>query len=82
LTVATPRALPFDALQRIDQRAVVGAVAGGLHDHVLVEAQVVAQREQLLLAGVARRVLALGRVGNCAPGPNTWQCASTRRAAA
>ena len=46
----------------IDHRAVVGAVAGGLHDHVAREAEVVAQREQLRLAGVARRVLALGRV--------------------
>jgi hypothetical protein len=53
-------------------------MAGGLHDHIALKAQVVAQREQLLLAGVARRVLALGRVGKLiAPGPKTWQCAST-----
>ena len=47
--------------QRIDQRPVVGAVAGGLHDHVALEAQKVAQRKQLILRRVARRVLALGR---------------------
>ena len=35
-------------MQRIDHRAVVGAVAGGLHDDVAREAEVVAQREQLL----------------------------------
>ena len=27
--------------QRVDQSAVIGAVAGGLHDHILVKAQVV-----------------------------------------
>ena len=42
--------------------AVVCAVAGGLHDHVAGKAQVVAQRKQLVLAGIAGRVLALGRV--------------------
>jgi hypothetical protein len=42
--------------------AVVGAVAGRLHDHVLVEAEEVAQREQLVFRRVARRVLPLGRV--------------------
>ena len=47
--------------ERVDHRAVVGAVAGGLHDDVAREAEVVAQCEELRLAGVARRVLALGR---------------------
>ena len=47
--------------QRIDQRAVVGVVAGRLHDHVLVEAEEVAALEQRLLRRVARRVLALRR---------------------
>ena len=68
-TVATPRARPFDAPQRIDQRAVVGAVTGRLDDDVLVEAEMVAQREQLVLRGVARRVLALRRVGKLVAGP-------------
>lgn len=36
------------ALQRIDQRAVVCAVAGCLHDHVARKAQAVAQRKQML----------------------------------
>jgi hypothetical protein len=48
--------------QRIDQRAIVGAVAGGLDDDVLVEAQSIAQREELLLRGIRWRVLAFGRV--------------------
>jgi hypothetical protein len=68
LTVATPRALPFDCDAGVDHRAVVGAVAGGLHDHVAREAEVVAQREELLLAGVAGRVLALGREGEFGAG--------------
>ena len=34
--------------QRIDQRAVVGAVAGGLNNDIAREAEVVAQRKQLL----------------------------------
>ena len=54
--------------QRIHHRAVVGAVAGGLHDDIAREAEVVAQREQLLLAGVARRVLALRREGELRAG--------------
>jgi hypothetical protein len=49
--------------QRIDQRPVVAAVAGGLHDHVFVKAQVVAQREQLVFRRVARRVFPLRRIG-------------------
>src|SRR5207244_11663875 len=48
---------------RINQRAVTGAVAGGLHDDVPGEAEVVAQRVELLLRCVAGRVLALRRVG-------------------
>ena len=39
-----------------------------LHDHVACKAQVVAQRVQLVLAGVAGRVLALGRVGELGTG--------------
>ena len=52
-TVATPRARSVRAAQRVDQRAVVRAVAGGLHDHVALEAQEIAQREQLFLRRVA-----------------------------
>ena len=37
--------LAIGGLERIDHGAVVGTVAGGLDDHVLVEAQVVAQCE-------------------------------------
>ena len=62
-TVATPRARAAAGAAGIDHRAVVGAVAGGLHDDVAREAEVIAQREQLRLAGVAGRVLSLGRVG-------------------
>ena len=47
---------------RVGHRAVVGAVAGGLHDDVAREAEVIAQREELRLARVARGVLSLGRV--------------------
>ena len=61
--VATPRARPSAASSASDHGAVVGAVAGRLDDDVAVEAEEVAQREQLLLAGVDRRVLALRRVG-------------------
>ena len=50
-------------LERIDERAIVAAVAGRLHDHVPGETEVIAQREQLLLRRVAGRVLPLGRVG-------------------
>ena len=50
-------------LERVDHRAIVLAVAGRLHDHVLVEAEEIAQREQLLLGRVAGRVFALRRVG-------------------
>ena len=54
--------------QGIDERAVVGAVAGRLDDDVLVEAQVIAKCEQQVLRRVARRVLALGRVGELVSG--------------
>jgi hypothetical protein len=47
--VATPRALPPLATAGVDHRAVVGAVAGGLHDHVAREAEVVAQRNSCCL---------------------------------
>ena len=66
-TKATPLALLFECVQRVDHRAVVRVVAGRLHDHVLVEAEEVAQREQLLLRRVARRVLALRREGKLRP---------------
>ncbi len=49
--------------ERIDHRPIVLAVAGRLHDHVLVEPEEIAQREQLFLGRVAGRVFALGRVG-------------------
>jgi len=45
----------------IGHRAVVGAVAGGLHDHVARKTQVVAQGVELGFRSVAWRVLALGR---------------------
>ena len=48
--------------ERIDQRAVVVAVAGRLDDDVALEAEEVAQREQFLFRRVARRVLALLRI--------------------
>ena len=47
----------------IHHGAVVGPMAGGLHNHITGKAQVVAQGKQLRLGGVARRVLALGRIG-------------------
>jgi hypothetical protein len=49
--------------ERVDERTVVVAVAGRLHDDVALEPEVVAQREQLFLRGIAGRVLALGRIG-------------------
>ena len=78
LTVATPRALPLEWTQRIDHRAVVGAMAGGLHDHVAREAEVVAQARKAAASRHRRAcICAPARTGNSAPGPNTWQCAST-----
>ena len=53
----------------VDHRAVVRAVAGGLDDDVAADPEVVAQREQLLLAGVARGVLALRREGELVARP-------------
>jgi hypothetical protein len=58
----TPR-LAATGQAGVDHGAVVGAVAGGLHHDVAREPEMVTQRKQLLLAGVARRVLALGRIG-------------------
>ncbi|MDR6456461.1 tripartite-type tricarboxylate transporter receptor subunit TctC [Variovorax paradoxus] len=75
-TEATPRA-PVRMRDGIEQRAVVAAVAGGLHDHVALEAQQVAQREELLPRSVAGVYLRSGAQGNTAAGPKTWQCAST-----
>ena len=53
-------------VERIDHRAVVLGVAGRLDNDVVVEAEKVAQREQLLLRRVARCVFALRRVGKFA----------------
>ena len=55
--------------QGVDHGAIVGAVAGRLHDDVAIETEMVAQREQLRLAGVAGRVFALGRVGELSARP-------------
>ncbi len=49
--------------QGVHQGAVVRAVATGLHDHIALEAQKVAQGEQLFLGGVAGGVLAAGMIG-------------------
>ena len=63
-TVATPRALPLDRAQRVDQRAVVGAVAGRLHDRRCARSRGGrAARRAASLLRVAGRVLALGREG-------------------
>src|SRR5690606_18664094 len=48
--------------QRIDQRIVILAVAGGLHDDIAGEAEIVAQPEQRLLRRIAGRVFPLRRV--------------------
>jgi hypothetical protein len=45
-------------LHGVDHRGVVGAVAGGLHDDVAADPQLVPQGEELLLAGIAGGVLA------------------------
>jgi hypothetical protein len=47
--------------QRIDDGGIVRAMTCRLHDHVAREAEMIAQRKQLVLRGVARRVLALRR---------------------
>ena len=68
---------PGRALERVHDGAIVVAVAGGLHDDVALEAEEIAQGEELLLGRVAGRVFALRRIGKCGSGPKTWQCAST-----
>src|SRR5262249_36409003 len=57
------------AFERIDHRAIVLRMTGCLHDDVLVEAEKVAQREQLLLRRVTRGVFALARIRKFAFGP-------------
>ena len=78
--------------QRVDHRAVVGAMTRRLHDDVAIEAETVAKREQLRLAGVARGVFALGRVRELGPRPKhmamrvdgsaaearSWACSAPR----
>jgi hypothetical protein len=48
--------------ERIDQRAIVGAMAGRLHDDIARKAEMIAQREQLRLRRIAWSIFALGRV--------------------
>ncbi len=55
--------LAAGGLQCIDQRAVIGAMTSGLDDDVALEAQEIAQGEQLFLGRVAGGVFALGRIG-------------------
>ena len=43
-----PASAAFAAAQRVDESAVVGAVAGGLHDDVPVESELITQREELV----------------------------------
>jgi hypothetical protein len=62
VTVATPRAAA-GMKQRVDHGTIVGAVAGGLHNHIACKAKVVAQREQLMFGRIARRIFAFRRVG-------------------
>jgi len=50
-------------VKRIDHGAVVFGVTRGLDDHILIEAEKVAQREQLLLRRITGRVFALRRIG-------------------
>src|SRR5437762_21157 len=47
----------------VDERAIVGAVAGRLHDDIALEPEKIAQCEQLFLRRVAWRVFARRRVG-------------------
>src|SRR5437660_2955837 len=49
--------------KRVDERAIVVAVAGRLHDDIALEPEKIAQREQLFLRRVAWRVFALRCVG-------------------
>ncbi|MPN22712.1 hypothetical protein SDC9_170095 [bioreactor metagenome] len=60
--------LAVGRLAGIDHRAVVGTVAGGLYDHIAGKAEMITQRKQLGLAGIARGVLALGRIGKFGAG--------------
>ena len=68
-TVAIPAGPAAGGADGVDHRPVVGAVAGGLDDDVAADSEVVAQREELLLARVAGRVLALGREGELVARP-------------
>ena len=54
--------------QRVEHRGVVRTVARRLDDDVAFDPEVIAQGKQLLLARVARRVLALGREGELLTG--------------
>ena len=47
--------------ERVDQRAIIRVMTGRLHDDVLVEAEKIAQREQLFLWRIAGRVFPLRR---------------------
>jgi len=58
--VATPRARPFAEATGVEHRSIVRSVAGGLNYHVVLEVEMIAQREELVLAGVAGRVLPFG----------------------
>jgi hypothetical protein len=55
-------------LERIDHRAVVGAMTGRLHDDVARKTEMVAQRKQLLLRRIAGRVFALRHIGKFGAG--------------
>ena len=62
----------------VDHRAIVGAMAGRLHDDVTREAR--DGRATRRVRPCSRRrayICAQARNGNAAPGPKTWQCAST-----
>jgi len=54
--------------QRVKHRGVVRTVTRRLDDHVALDPEVIAQGKQLLLARVARCVLALGREGELVTG--------------
>ena len=47
--------------ERVDQRAIVRVMTGRLHDHVLVEAEKIAQRKQFFLWRIAGRVFPFRR---------------------
>jgi len=68
-TVATPRLFP--GRDQCVEQARCRHRDTGLDDHVLVDAQELAEGEELILAGVARRVLTFVGVGNTSPGPKT-----------